>query len=312
MIAAITGTSSLNWFGPNQTIANGYVTKLGADGKVQVMIVGGTANMVLDVLGFYVPMTDAGAEGTWLVAEEPERAYDSRLPGAGGALTGGQSRTVDLSALVPAGATAVQYTLTVADTAGAAHLSVGKPNEPKPPTSVINWFTNGQRMANSTVATVGADRSLEVFSGGGSTQFIVDVLGYFVPPAAAPLAADLLGFTAVDPQRLYDSRAAGAGGPISNGQSRTTSLADFGAVPASTRALAVNLTEVNTVGVGHLRLSAGAVPPPVSSINWYTDSMVLANGTLSAVAAAEVTTWAYWGSTDYLLDVAGYYSPAGR
>ncbi len=316
-------TSTINWFGANQTVANGYVTALGTagtTGEVEILIRGGSAQVILDVLGYYVAQPD---QASWLVmSDPPTRAYDSRVAGAGGPLAGGQSRAVDLSDAVPAGATAVAYTLTEVGTVGTGHLTVGLPGQPKPATSTINWFQSNQTAANSTVAALDDSRAIQVFAGGGSTNFIVDVLGYFEPsgvavpstnPANGENDAPRLGFTAIAPERFYDSRSAGSGGPLSGGQSRTTpiELASI-TLPTDTAALAVNLTETATVATGHLRLTGGptGAPPPVSTINWFASGVTMANGTLSTATDLELTTYAGGGSTQYLLDAAGYYTPS--
>ena len=50
---------------------------------------------------------------------------------------------------------------------------------PLPPTSNINWSTNGQTLANLVITPVGGENTLEVHAGGsGRTHFIVDVQGY--------------------------------------------------------------------------------------------------------------------------------------
>ena len=188
--ASLTGTSTINWFGPGQTLANGYVAKLGDGADLQVVVRGGSANVILDVLGYYLPpgfgiVPTAEPDQLVFVPLDPgTRVYDSRT--ADGPLLDGTSRTVSLATGVPAGAQAAAYTITEFDTVGSGHLSVGLPGSPKPPTSTINWFANGQRLANSTVAALDDQRALAVFGGGPATGFAIDVLGYFTTAAQAP------------------------------------------------------------------------------------------------------------------------------
>jgi hypothetical protein len=262
----------------------------------------------------------ASTEDSLFVSVPPQRAYDSRI--ADGPIASGQERTIALDevlpGLVPPGATGVAYTLTVTGTEGAGHLSVGVPGTGKPATSVINWFATDQNIANSATGALSADRSLAVFGGGGPTQFVIDILGYFTPvnPPAEVATANGGGmrFTAINPSRAYDSRpAAGGVGPLARGESRTTSvLPASGQVPPGVGAVAFNLTEADTVERGHLRVAPGGAPlPAVSTINWYTNGMRLANGTVVDVDNDQMTTYAGAtanGSANYIVDIGGYYN----
>ena len=51
--------------------------------------------------------------------------------------------------------------------------------KPLPPTSNVNWSTNGQTLANLAFVAIGDETYIEVHAGGpGSTHFIVDLQGY--------------------------------------------------------------------------------------------------------------------------------------
>jgi hypothetical protein len=129
-----------------------------------------------------------------LVAITPARAYDSRLnmvPDANGTLAGGANRTVSVAnarniltgvvtgTVVPANAVAVAYTLTVADTLGQGYLAVNPGGVTVVSASSINWFGAGEIIANTGVVKLGPDRTLTVVAGGGSANFIIDIVGYF-------------------------------------------------------------------------------------------------------------------------------------
>ncbi|MCB9412577.1 MAG: hypothetical protein H6525_07000 [Actinobacteria bacterium] len=342
--ADLTGTSTANWFASGQRWANAYVSAVDDAGMIQLIARGGPTDAIVDVTGFYladgqvVPLGEGGqaerrpgeagpaqtlpaaTEDSLFVSVPPQRAYDSRT--SDGPISSGQERTIDLSQLtpelVPPGANGVAYTLTVTRTEGSGHLSVGAPGAGKPATSVINWFETDQNIANSATGALAGDRSLAVFGGGGPTEFIIDILGYFIPvtPPAQVATSNVEGlrFTAIDPSRAYDSRpAAGGVGPLTRGESRTTSaIPASGAVPPGVGAVAFNLTEADTVERGHLRVApGGAARPSVSTINWYTDGMRLANGTVVDVANDQMTTHAGAtenGSANYIVDIGGYYN----
>ena len=311
--ADLSGTSTVNWFGSGQRWANAYVSALGDGGQIQVLARGGATQVVIDVTGFFlentavVPASEQavsaanGVKGSVFVPVDPARVYDSRV--GDDPIAADESRTVDVSTMVPVGATGVVYTLTVTQTTDAGHLAVGLPGQAKPATSVINWFATGQSIANTATGALDANLALDVFAGGGPTQFVVDVVGYYAPNATGGLR-----FTAIDPARAYDSRD--GDGPITGGQSRTTGvLPTSGTVPAGVGAVAFNLTEADTIDRGHLRVAPGGAPlPTVSTLNWFSTGMRLANGSVVGVTGDQMTTFARGQATEYVVDIAGYYN----
>lgn len=144
----------------------------------------------------------AGSPGTWrkiagsetagsLHVIEPTRVYDSRWSAGGGPLASGSSRGIDISAgrnlvtgavetanLVPARATATQYTITVTDTVGAGFVAVTSINAATYRASTINWSTPGSNLANSTLGRLTSPELRLWCGGGGSTHIIIDILGY--------------------------------------------------------------------------------------------------------------------------------------
>ena len=125
---------------------------------------------------------------------DPARVYDSRVAQpAPGALATGQSRVVSVALarngisgaavgeLVPAGATAVAYNLTVDRTVGAGFLAVAPGNASSTSSSAINWSASGAIASNAGVVKLDAQRQIRVFCGGAATtDFLVDVTGYYL------------------------------------------------------------------------------------------------------------------------------------
>lgn len=121
----------------------------------------------------------------------PVRLYDSRpSKGGGGPLLTGEDRTISVShsgptttPIVPEGAQAISYTLTVTGTTGASgYLSVTESGTAGFTASTVNWSGPAVTIANSTVVKINADRYVKVYCGGpagASTNFIIDILGYY-------------------------------------------------------------------------------------------------------------------------------------
>ena len=333
--------STINYSAKGQMWANGYVTDID-EGRMKVFAQGAATQFIVDVVGYYqaTPMVTGAAvapEASLFVPITPLRAYDSRDIGAGGPLFDGQKRTVNITAggQVPPEATAVAYTLTETGTKGRGFLAVGPAGEPQPAVSSINWFTSNQTSANSSVVAIN-DGEVTVYAGsstpGGNSQFVIDILGFYVPESDEDW--DWAGrFTGLEPQRAYDSRSDDPSGPIRGGEAFVTPVAVPG-VPNEAVAVAFNLTETGTKGSGYLTSTPGdtASPPVASTINWWQSNQTIANGSTVAVdgifgpsleeallpLAGEplrngessyplIKTFAGGGSTQYVLDIGGYF-----
>lgn len=124
----------------------------------------------------------------------PTRVYDSRMAGGvAGRLEPGQARVVSVAdgrdvvtgavtvpGLVPDGATAIMYNLTVDQTVGPGYLQVTPGDETAVTASTINWTQSDTSLANSSMVGISADRRVRVYCApSASTHFIIDVLGYY-------------------------------------------------------------------------------------------------------------------------------------
>jgi len=125
-------------------------------------------------------------------AFNPTRVFDSRWPG-NAPLAGGLQNVVsvadgrDLAGvvsapnLVPAGATAIAFNLTISQTVGSGYLSVAPGTATTVTASSINWSTANQDIANGLIVAIDETRRVKIFGGGGgSAHYIIDVAGYFL------------------------------------------------------------------------------------------------------------------------------------
>jgi len=150
----------------------------------------------------------AGTPGTWrklagptsagaFHALTPGRVYDSRTAqptGNVGRLSDTQTRTVsvsdrrnlatgavDLANYVPLGATAVTANVTVVDTTASGFLAINPGGNTTVGAAAINWSGTGLILNNGVNLTLNAAREVTVIcGGGGSTQFVIDVTGFFL------------------------------------------------------------------------------------------------------------------------------------
>ena len=129
----------------------------------------------------------------------PGRVFDSRVAApATGALTAGGSKLVSVAAkrdlvtgaivvgsenFVPAGATAISANITVVNTVGSGFLAANPGGTVVVSAATINWYGPGQILNNGVIVTLNTNRELTVVAGGAggaSTDFVIDVTGYFL------------------------------------------------------------------------------------------------------------------------------------
>ncbi len=129
-----------------------------------------------------------------LTVVDPHRVYDSRTPAPlPGRLNGGESRVISvanardvdggavtIADFVPADAAAIMFNLTVVNTSGSGFLGVTPVSTISVNSSTVNWIGEGNVAANSSIVGLVGGRDIRVHCGGfGSTDFAVDVLGYY-------------------------------------------------------------------------------------------------------------------------------------
>jgi hypothetical protein len=117
----------------------------------------------------------------------PIRVYDSRpatLPAVGtkAPLANNAQRVIDCTtnSAIPAGAAAAMINLTITGTSAGGYMALWKNGIPYPGTSSVNWDHAGTNAAVTTVVALDATaKFLALTAPNASTDFIVDVIGYY-------------------------------------------------------------------------------------------------------------------------------------
>lgn len=119
-----------------------------------------------------------GARRTVLLAD-PVRAYDSRQ--SGGPIAPNTTRQVSLASALPWWASGVLFELSITGTNGSGTLRVGRGGA-TPAATAVQWARSNDKVTTMVVSDLSASRSIAVLSAfsTGSTNFIVDVVGYLV------------------------------------------------------------------------------------------------------------------------------------
>ncbi|MEI8238270.1 MAG: hypothetical protein WCI22_02520 [Actinomycetota bacterium] len=160
-------------------------------GELWLCVIAGAVGEV----GTWRKVTGLTAAGSFH-AITPARVFDSRRPIPNpGKLPGGGNRLVSVADgrnaatgavstanVVPAGATAVTFNLTVTATVSSGFLSVMPGGISVSSSSTVNWTTSNTTVANASVVKLNSNREVTVVSGptSGPTHFVLDVTGYYL------------------------------------------------------------------------------------------------------------------------------------
>ncbi|MGA1344420.1 MAG: hypothetical protein ACO35E_00420 [Ilumatobacteraceae bacterium] len=230
---------------------------------------------------------------------QPTRVMDTRRGLGGPALSGGETRLLDLSSLA-AQASSVSLNVTVVGPSADTFVTVWPGGQPVPDTSNLN-LRAGEIRANAVLVGLGSDASIALLNAFGRADVIVDVLGW---------SSD--SFVGVTPTRLVDTRKGRGGGRMSNEQVISFQAAGVAGVPAEAVAIAANVTAVDPSREGFLTVwPTGSSRPDTSNVNFAAGMTVPNLVVVGTGEGGRVSVYHFGGSTDVLVDVTGWFAPDG-
>jgi hypothetical protein len=168
-----------------QTVPNLAVVPVGADGSVTIANTSpGTAHVIADVVGYFLPGTPAAAGAFAPIA--PSRFLDTRT--SGGPVGSAYTVPVQVAGVkgVPRNATGVWVNLTVTEPTTFGYFTARPHKAPWSDASNLN-FNRGQTIANMAYLPIGADGQIEIqpilqrVPRAEFTHVILDVFGYTLP-----------------------------------------------------------------------------------------------------------------------------------
>jgi hypothetical protein len=171
--------SDLN-FQAGQTVPNRVIVKVGTSGKVTIFNFSGNVDVVADVGGWFVDAaSNPSATGTAFSGVTPARILDTRSGkgpvGAGGTITVQVAGNGGVPSIPP---TAVVLNVTVTGTTAASYLTVWPDGARRPLASDLNWVA-GQTVPNLVIVKLGGNGMVDVYNLAGSTDVIMDVVGWY-------------------------------------------------------------------------------------------------------------------------------------
>jgi subtilisin family serine protease len=260
----------------------------------------------------YVPLTPARFLDTRSMAAGA-RTFDGNDLGCGAigpGLVNVRTLAIEGRAGIPStGVDAVAVNVTVVSPTASNYVTVYPSGTPKPNASNIN-FVAGQTIPNMAIVKLGSDGRIAIYNEGGSTQVIVDVVGWF------PDGSD---YTGVEPQRLLDTRSCGlcdtidglyeATGALTAQQTFLLPVVGRGTIPLTgVGAVALNVTVVSPTASNYLTVyPSGAAQPVASNLN-FSAGQTIANMVIAKVGNdGKIAIFNKAGATEVVVDVVGWF-----
>ncbi|MEU7604642.1 PKD domain-containing protein [Streptomyces sp. NPDC041003] len=271
------------------TSSNTVTVPIGADGKILAQLNSGQGHVVVDFVGYYQPNT-----GQRFNPVTPTRLADTRT--MGGALGAGKTRTVKVAGVrsIPPDAAAVALNLTSTGATTDTHVIAYPESDKRPATSNLNPEP-GKDKSNQVIVPVGPDGTITLYNNAGSTDLVLDVVGYYHQWGGGAF------FTPAVPKRLADTRTTGKLAP-----GATSTVAGM---PANAVGAALNVTATETTDAGFLTVHGyGTARTDASSLNTRPGETV-PNHVITPVGDGKVSIWNSWGGSNHVItDLFGYFT----
>ena len=281
--------------------ANAAIVPAGTGGAINVFATDAT-DVVLDINGYFVPTTVSGALAFYPLT--PCRLVDTRLsPGALAApsMTAGQTRSFPLlssSCNIPSTAQAYSLNFTAVPDGPLSYLTVWPTGQMQPLVSTLNAPT-GTITANAAIVPAGSGGAFSLYVT-NKADMVIDINGYFAPPAAGGLS-----FFALAPCRVLDTRS-GNGQPFTGTINVDVTTSNCG-VPSVAQAYVFNATVVPSSGLNYLTLwPQNEAQPFVSTLN-ATDGTITSNMAIVPTISGSISAYAT-SPTQLILDIFGYFA----
>lgn len=295
-------TSNLNSV-DGRTKAVAAIVPAGTNGAVCAYPSGDT-DFVLDISGYFVPATTSGALAFFPLT--PCRITDTRNatgPLGGPSLVANIVRSFPVLSStcgIPSTAQAYSLNFTAIPPGILGFLTAWPGGQSQPAVSTLNAVT-GAVTANAAIVQAGTSGSINVLAS-AATDLIIDINGYFAPPAAGGLS--LFSLT---PCRVLDTRNPSGALPFSGTISVNVTGSGCDAL-ATAQAYALNATVIPPGSLGFITLwQGGAVQPTVSTLN-AIDGTVTSNMAIVSTTNGSINVFAS-NPTHLALDIFGFFAP---
>jgi hypothetical protein len=261
-------------------------------------------DLVLDINGYFVPNTSTTALAFFPVT--PCRLVDTRQAAGslvGPSLVANATRTFPILSgpcNLPATAQAYSMNFTSVPNGPLNFLTTWPAGLTQPLVSTLNAGT-GAVTANSAIVPAGANGDISVFVTNNS-DLVIDVNGYFAPPAAGGLS-----LYALTPCRVLDTRNSPGRPPTAGTVDVSVMLSGCGA-PASAQSFVLNATVVPPGPFNFLTLWPQGTPQPLVSTLNASDGVVTSNMAIVPTTNGLISSFGS-NPVHLVLDISGYFAP---
>ncbi len=289
--------STLNSDG--RIVANAAIVPANPASKISVYASNPT-DLVLDINGYFD--NQAGSSGFWFYPIDPCRVLDTRLI-EGGVIAGGATLPVLMAGTcgLPV-APAYSLNATVQPQGPLGYLTLWPTGAAQPYVSTLN-STEGVVVANAAIIPADVAGWVNAFAT-NPTDLIVDTNGYFGAQTTAGMS-----FYPVTPCRILDTRDTGQT-ILSASEVRDVMMfgACSNAIPATAKAVSINVTVVPSEPLGYLTIWPSSVTQPyVSTLNSH-DGRIVANAALVPVGTDGAVKVFVTNPTHVIIDINGYFA----
>jgi hypothetical protein len=284
--------------------SNAAIVPAGASGAISAFVTDAT-DVILDINGYFVPTTNSSALAFYPLT--PCRIADTRnatAPLGGPSLAGQSTRSFPILASscgVPASAQAYSLNFAAVPAGPALGFMTAWPaGQSRPLVSSLNDPT-GTVLANAVVVPAGTGGAVNVFTT-DATDLVIDINGYFAPPAPGGLS-----LYTVAPCRVLDSRLPAGAPPFSTTKDVNVTASPCG-VPATAKAYVFNATVVPPGFLGYITMwPQGQTQPLAATLNAY-DGAITNNMAIVPTATGSISVYPS-APTHLVLDLFGYFAP---
>ncbi|MBP6820062.1 MAG: putative Ig domain-containing protein [Acidobacteria bacterium] len=305
---------------PNQIVNNVFTVGLGASDGAFKIFVNTSADVVVDITGYYAP---PGTGGLYFhPLPKPIRLLETRTgetgcfaPGTplpGGVDTVQQGTTTCSGVTIPSTALALFGNATTVNPVLAGYLNFFPANATRPLVANGN-FVAGQILNSPFTVGLSPTGQFKIFTT-AQTDLVIDVHGYYSAEAVDVNGQGLLFSPLPTPVRLLDTRNGFTGcftpgAPLQAAVEQSQLAGGTCTIGSSAQAIVGNATVVNDPVAGFLTLwPSNAVRPFVSSSNWVANQVFNRYFTVGLGSDGKFKMYASAG-TDLVIDVSGYFAP---
>ena len=315
-------SSNLNFTNGDWAVANSVEVKLGTNGQISISNYTGSVDILVDVEGYIAP---AGSTVSGLYNPiSPFRLVDTRKNATDPSTYANQTfsanqtqsfKVTGVSSVPSTNISAVAINITATDSSSYGFISVAQSNFNSTPSFSDLNFSPGSTNANTIVVPVSSTGMIYVYSS-APIDVVIDISGFY-----SSNGTDSTGFYyyPINPTRIVDSRPNSGfqyqNQPLTGGANLTLGTpktvnpinAYNDQIPNGALAVSLNITATNNPDLGFLSIyPTGNTAPDSSNLNW-TNNKTVANLAIATLSQAGTFNIAANVTTDFIVDVNGYY-----